>query len=76
MLTDDVLNEIKPSSAEEKGVLAIASAVMQKIRIPNATPVLGGSFAKGTWLKGNHDVDIYVKFTKSILFRQEYFNCS
>ena len=65
MLTDDVLNEIKPSSAEEKGVLAIASAVMQKIRIPNATPVLGGSFAKGTWLKGNHDVDIYVKFTKA-----------
>ncbi|MFH1066178.1 MAG: nucleotidyltransferase domain-containing protein [Nanoarchaeota archaeon] len=65
MLRDNVLKEIKPSSAEEKAVLAIASAVMQKIRIPNATPVLGGSFAKGTWLSGNHDVDIYVKFTKS-----------
>ncbi|MDD4878472.1 MAG: CCA tRNA nucleotidyltransferase [Candidatus Nanoarchaeia archaeon] len=65
MLRDDVLKKIKPSSAEEKSVLTIASAVMQKIRIPNATPVLGGSFAKGTWLKGNHDVDIYVKFSKA-----------
>lgn len=66
MLRDNVLKEIKPTSAEEKAVLAIASAVMQKIRIPNAAPVLGGSFAKGTWLKGNYDVDIYVKFSKAV----------
>ena len=28
-----------------------------------ATAVIGGSFAKGTWLKGDHDVDIFVLYT-------------
>lgn len=64
MLRDEILKKIKPSSAEEKKMLSIASAVMDKIRIENAVPVLGGSFAKGTWLKGNHDLDVYVKFSK------------
>ncbi|MDI6738461.1 MAG: nucleotidyltransferase domain-containing protein [Nanoarchaeota archaeon] len=66
MLRDNILKEIKPSSAEEKKILEIASVVMKQIRIPNAVPVLGGSFAKGTWLSGNHDVDIYVRFSKAV----------
>lgn len=64
MLTDNVLKKIKPSKAEEKKVSAIASAVIKKINIPDAVPAAGGSFAKGTWLSGNHDIDIYVRFSK------------
>jgi len=29
----------------------------------NATAVLGGSWAKGTYLPGDHDIDIFVKFS-------------
>jgi len=28
--------------------------------------VLGGSFAKGTWLKGDADIDIFVKLDPSV----------
>lgn len=28
--------------------------------------VLGGSFAKGTWLADNADIDIFIKFKKSV----------
>ena len=55
MLTDDVLNEIKPLSLRREGRIgnsincnAKKKKKKKKIRIPNATPVLGGSFAKGT----------------------------
>jgi len=30
----------------------------------NAVAIIGGSLAKGTFLKGDHDVDIFVKFSK------------
>lgn len=57
-----VLETIKPSKQEEMLVKKLADDVIKKIRIKDAKPVLGGSGAKGTWLKGTHDVDIYVKF--------------
>ncbi|HII15395.1 MAG TPA: CCA tRNA nucleotidyltransferase [Nanoarchaeota archaeon] len=58
------LKQIKPSEKEEKELAALAQAIMQKIQIPNAKPMLGGSSQKGTWLKGNHDIDIYIRFDK------------
>jgi len=61
-LLKKVLEQIKPSKVEEKKLLKIAKAVMKKIKIFKAKPSLGGSAAKGTWLKNNHDIDIYVKF--------------
>ncbi|MBU2637841.1 MAG: nucleotidyltransferase domain-containing protein [Nanoarchaeota archaeon] len=63
-ILQEALKRIKPSKAEEKKVNAIAVAIIKKINIPNTVPAIGGSFAKGTWLKGNHDIDIYVRFSK------------
>ncbi|MBI4151242.1 nucleotidyltransferase domain-containing protein, partial [Candidatus Woesearchaeota archaeon] len=37
-------------------------ALELKSRKINAKPVLGGSFAKDTWLKGDYDVDVFVAF--------------
>ncbi|MBU4501743.1 MAG: CCA tRNA nucleotidyltransferase [Nanoarchaeota archaeon] len=58
----EVLKKIKPSKEEEKEVKKIVKDILNKIKIKDAKPVLGGSGAKGTWLKGIHDIDIYVKF--------------
>ncbi|MFH1331796.1 MAG: CCA tRNA nucleotidyltransferase [archaeon] len=57
-----VLGRIKPTSEEELFVKRISDEVMKKIKVRDAKVILGGSGAKGTWMKGTHDVDIYVKF--------------
>ncbi|MDP2909340.1 MAG: nucleotidyltransferase domain-containing protein, partial [Nanoarchaeota archaeon] len=57
-----VLAKIKPSKQEEQEVKKVAKNIINKIRIKDAKPVLGGSGEKGTWLRGTHDIDIYVKF--------------
>ncbi len=57
-----VLSTCKPSKEEELHLQRVVKEVISKIKIPGATPILGGSGAKNTWLKGTHDIDIYVKF--------------
>lgn len=59
-----VLDSIKPSKDEKKEIKEIAKELIGSIKIPKTKVVLGGSLAKNTWLKGNHDIDIYVKFNK------------
>lgn len=59
-----VLNEIKPSKKEEEQLFFITDEIISKIKIPHTKVQLGGSAAKGTWLKGDYDLDIYVKFSK------------
>ena len=58
----EVLKRIKPSKEEEKEVKKIVKDIINKINIKDAKPVLGGSGKKETWLRGTHDIDIYVKF--------------
>ena len=59
----DVLSEIKPTKEEEKKVNKIVNAMIKKIdrKIKNTKVILGGSGAKGTWLK-TFDADIFVRF--------------
>lgn len=45
--------------------MAAVKEVIKKIAIPHAKAVLGGSGAKGTWLKRTHDIDIYVIFQRA-----------
>ncbi len=63
-----VLKENKPSDAEKSfftknanSLLKIINAQLKKDKI-QATAVVGGSFAKGTYTKRNFDCDIFVKF--------------
>ena len=51
-----------PSDAEKKKVDALVQSVISRINVPKAKAKLGGSGAKGTWLAGTHDIDIYVCF--------------
>ncbi|MBI4151413.1 nucleotidyltransferase domain-containing protein [Candidatus Woesearchaeota archaeon] len=55
---------IKPTPEEQKRVAAATDSFIQKLspHLDSATAVLGGSGAKGTWLSGNHDLDIFVLF--------------
>lgn len=60
-----VLRLVKPTRAERRRLRADAAVLMRKLRIPYARVVLGGSVAKGTWLRGTHDVDVYVQFSRA-----------
>lgn len=57
----NVLSTVKPTTRENEKVMNIAYSVINKLKL-KAKPLLGGSVAKGTWLKGNNDIDIYIRF--------------
>ncbi len=63
-LLKQVLEKIKPSKKEEREVKEKVDEFLKKINpnLKDAEALLGGSGAKGTWLSGAHDVDIYVSF--------------
>ena len=63
-----VFEEITPSPKERKIILkevntflSKLNSALKRLRIP-AKAVLGGSYAKDTWLSGDHDVDVFVCF--------------
>lgn len=60
----DVLSKIKPGRKEEDFVRNEAKKFISRMnkRLKNARAVIGGSFEKNTWLSGNYDIDIFVKF--------------
>jgi tRNA nucleotidyltransferase (CCA-adding enzyme) len=61
---------VTPSPSEEKKLESIAANVMgwigQSIEREDAGlkpgVTLGGSYARGTWLKGNHDIDFFLLY--------------
>ncbi len=63
-LLKEVLQEIRPSKEYEKEILNKADQIINKINksIRDAKAALGGSGAKGTWLK-TFDADIFVMFS-------------
>lgn len=68
MLMDAVIKKVTPSKEEINLLNSITSNVLSKIRRAlldfgvAADAVIAGSFAKGTWLKGAHDIDFFIKF--------------
>ncbi len=59
----NVLKHIVPSKEEEREMHTRFKAIASKIRIPGTKTMLGGSGAKGTWLKDDYDMDVYVAFS-------------
>lgn len=65
---NEILKEIKSSFKDDKGARKKADAFIKKIDTLlkkhniKAKAILGGSFAKGTHLPGDFDVDIFVRF--------------
>ncbi|MBU0586127.1 CCA tRNA nucleotidyltransferase [Candidatus Micrarchaeota archaeon] len=65
---DKVLKQISPNSKSEKKETVFVEAVMTGLRanLSAGKPVLAGSFAKGTFLEGDKDIDIFVLFSHQI----------
>tara|TARA_Y100000310_G_C20659356_1_gene803808 strand:+ start:929 stop:2182 length:1254 start_codon:yes stop_codon:yes gene_type:complete len=63
-LLTEILTTLKPSEKESQDLISITNKVLIRINssLKNAKAILGGSGAKDTWLKGSHDVDIFVLF--------------
>ncbi len=67
-ILDDVIKEIKPT---DKTLLKEVKDFQHKLNSEikkkglKAKAVLGGSIAKDTYLKGDHDCDMFVKFSKT-----------
>ena len=60
----------EPSEKEQKQLTEIANYVLKRVEkvcmsknLP-LKPLLAGSFAKGTWIAGDADIDIFVKVPK------------
>jgi tRNA nucleotidyltransferase (CCA-adding enzyme) len=64
----------KPSSFEAKKLKTIAEQTKALVTSYSSSKavsiVLGGSFAKGTWLKNDADIDIFVKISASTSFEE------
>jgi tRNA nucleotidyltransferase (CCA-adding enzyme) len=63
-VTAKVLKKIKPSAAEVKKFEKVTADFLKKLnsKLKDAKAILGGSGEKGTWLSGNHDIDIFVQY--------------
>ncbi|MBD3248592.1 CCA tRNA nucleotidyltransferase [Candidatus Woesearchaeota archaeon] len=61
---DAVLDDIKPDKEEKEKVNKRIHSFLEKLNkgLKDANAVLGGSGAKGTWLRGAHDADVFVQF--------------
>ena len=57
-----ILKEIKPSKQEIEKTADLIHSVLKKIKIQDAKLELGGSYAKDTFLSGNYDIDVFVRF--------------
>ena len=63
---EKILKKIKPSKKEEEEIQNKVNTFLNKInsKLLHAKAIIGGSFAKGTWLKEQHDIDIFILFDK------------
>ncbi len=61
-----ILDRLRPTKKEERGVKRLANQIIKKLDIKGSRAELGGSGAKGTWLRGTSEIDVYVKFNPEI----------
>tara|TARA_Y100000034_G_scaffold135055_1_gene205497 strand:- start:820 stop:2031 length:1212 start_codon:yes stop_codon:yes gene_type:complete len=64
-----VLKSITPDKGETKAILSTAKNFVKKLnsKLKEGKAVLGGSIAKGTWLSGDYDIDIFAMFNKEYI---------
>ncbi|MEA3430756.1 MAG: CCA tRNA nucleotidyltransferase [Nanoarchaeota archaeon] len=67
MILKDVVKKIKPGKSLLGTADKVVSLICEKLEKKGikASPVIGGSLAKGTNLKGDFDIDIFVRFHMS-----------
>jgi tRNA nucleotidyltransferase (CCA-adding enzyme) len=68
----DVLNQVKPNEADKKRMKLVVSELLQRVSAAcarlrvDAKPMLVGSVARGTWLRDERDIDIFILFSKAL----------
>lgn len=66
-VTDRVLKKIIPPAKEEKEVRNFVRELIAVSKTVSGLDVmLVGSIGKGTWLRGNHDIDLFIMFPKTV----------
>ena len=69
-IISEALKQVQPSSVEVKKLTKIANETIKRVNrsiTSNVVEVIiGGSFAKGTWINDDVDIDIFVEFESSI----------
>jgi len=64
-IKEAVLAKIKPAKSEEDNVRKFVSELMRVAKtITGLDCVIVGSIGKQTWLRGDHDIDLFVMFPK------------
>lgn len=67
-----ILSRIKPSEAEKARLASLAESIISRINIIagqegiSASAQLVGSSARGTWISGEHDLDIFIMFPPEV----------
>jgi tRNA nucleotidyltransferase (CCA-adding enzyme) len=67
-IVDEVLMDLKPTAKKEQYLTRVIEEFLQRVNDAlkkkkiDAHAIIGGSFAKQTWLVDEFDVDIFVKF--------------
>ncbi|MFH0859619.1 MAG: CCA tRNA nucleotidyltransferase [Candidatus Altiarchaeota archaeon] len=65
-ILQEVLERVTPSPAERKREAEMAAQLMKKLRKFKIKPMLVGSLAKETDLRGDKDIDIFMVFPQSV----------
>ena len=66
------LEEVKPIEADERLVKQAAEEIIQRVKAAckklkiDAKPMLVGSVARGTWLRNERDIDIFILFPEEL----------
>jgi tRNA nucleotidyltransferase (CCA-adding enzyme) len=62
-----ILSRIKPSRQEEKKINSFIEELLGVARVVSrAKPIIVGSLGRGTWLSGDHDIDLFLMFDKGV----------
>ena len=62
MQFNDILAKFAPTKEDQRQLHVQIQDVVKKIKVKDASVLVGGSGGKNTWLKGTHDIDLYVLF--------------
>ena len=69
-ILNDVLEKIRPNENEKEKINRIYRTLKDKVIEEGAEPLIVGSIAKGTNLKGA-DIDLFIKFDENINLKKE-----
>ncbi len=71
-----VLEKITPSPKEKERALSLAGRMVARVSEEaeklgvNVKPLLAGSIAKDTWIRGDQDIDIFMVFPRTYSFKE------